>query len=88
MSVIYLVLSVTSMLCGMCILIWSSTGRLTINGNWWNSDAKLAVTFSIVIFMIMLSFVGEQVALYSWKGSDDSDPARRNRDEQREESLS
>ena len=60
------------MLVGMFILIWSSTGH---NGlaNWWNSDAKLAVAFTVVAFVIAAFFLFEQIALYSWRGADDSD---------------
>jgi sterol desaturase/sphingolipid hydroxylase (fatty acid hydroxylase superfamily) len=72
LSAVFLTLSVLAMLGGMFILIWSSTGSNLPGTTWWNTDAKLAVTFSIVAFVIFLLFVFEQVTLYSWSGRDDS----------------
>ena len=63
------------MMAGMFILIWSSTGGLTttaLGGSWWNGEAKLAVTFTIVAVTIACFLVMEQVALYSFLGKDDS----------------
>ena len=63
------------MLGGMFILIWSSTGNLSeyekLTGGWWNSDAKLAVTFSTVGFTLFVIFVTEQWTMYSFQGKDD-----------------
>lgn len=63
------------MFSGMFILIWSSTGTEGIGfatRPWWNSDAKLAVTFTTVAVVILLAFIFEQITLYSWSGRDDS----------------
>lgn len=57
------------MLGGMFILIWSAT----VTRSWWNNDAKLAITFTIVAFLIGCLFVAEQVTLYSFRGRDDSE---------------
>lgn len=70
-----LMASAVCMLAGMLVLIWSST--LTEQqrkfANWWNSEAKLAVTFTIVT-VVLCSLAGIQWwTLYSFDGDDDSD---------------
>lgn len=75
LSALLLTLSVLAMFGGMFILIWSSTGTALagfVTRSWWNPDSQLAVTFSVVAFLIFLAFVFEQVTLYSWSGKDDS----------------
>lgn len=76
---IILSFAVLCMLGGMFILIWSSTGNLSeyekLTGSWWNSDAKLAVTFSTVGFVLFLIFVTEQWTMYSFQGKDDGGQA-------------
>lgn len=72
MAAHFVTASAILMLLGMFILIWSSTGHTGI-ADWWNSDAKLAVAFSIVAFVIAGLFLFEQVALYSWHGADDTE---------------
>ncbi len=79
LSAVFLTLSVLCMLGGMFILIWSSTGSGAFASrsykSWWNSEAKLAVTFSSVGLIILATFVFEQVTLYSWNGRYDSEQA-------------
>lgn len=79
MSVLFLALSVMAMMGGIFILLWSGTGPTSSFSDWWNDDAKLAVTFTIVALAVMSLFVFGQVTLYSWKGQDDSDPHCRER---------
>ena len=74
MSVLFLALSVIAMMVGIFILLWSGTGPSSPSGNWWNDEAKLAVTFTIVTIAVAVMFVGGQVTMYSWQGHDDSDP--------------
>ena len=82
LSVLFLTLSVMAMLAGIFILLWSSTGPVDHFRDWWNNDAKLAVTFTIVTIAVGGLFIFEQVTLYSWRGRDDSDPRRQAREEQ------
>ena len=88
MSNILLMLSILAMLGGMFILIWKSTGNLsalerTLHG-WWNSEAKLAATFTTVAFVVGALFLMQQFTLYSWQGEDDSDQVERTDSESRE----
>jgi len=69
------------MLAGIFILLWSSTGSVYSFQDWWNDEAKLAITFTIVTLAVGILFVFEQFTLYSWRGHDDSDPRRQERDE-------
>jgi len=75
MSVLFLTFSVLAMITGMFILIWSSTGGIP-DEPWWNSNSKLAVSFTIVFCVITILFVFEQITLYSWDGKDDADDDR------------
>lgn len=74
MAAHFVTASAMLMLLGMFVLIWSSTGR-TGAADWWNSDAKLAVAFSTVAAVVAGLFLFEQMALYSWRGADDSEDA-------------
>lgn len=65
---------------GMFILIWSSTGGPLFTSSWWNDEAKLAVTFSIVFLTVLILFIGGSVSLYSWEGQDDADENRQDMD--------
>ena len=59
---------------GMYVLSWSSVGGPLVDfgqEDWWNSDSKLAVTFTIFGLMIGTCFVWEQVSLYTWRGQAD-----------------
>lgn len=63
------------MLAGMFILIWSSTGGPTVTigeKDWWNNEAKLAVTFSVIGLGVGCLFLWEQIELYTWRGADDT----------------
>ena len=70
-----LTLSVLSMLLGMFILIWAGTVTDSQQTwlDWWNGEAKLAVTFSVITGFLAVLFVMQQWTLYSWYGEDDSD---------------
>lgn len=70
-----LMVSALCMLGGMLILIWSSTltERQRMFQSWWNGDAKLAVTFTIVTTCLIALFAIQQWTLYSFDGHDDSD---------------
>ena len=70
MAAHFVTASALLMLIGMFILIWSSTGH---SDAWWNGDSKLAVAFTIVAAIIAAVFLFEQIALYSWRGPDDSE---------------
>jgi multidrug transporter EmrE-like cation transporter len=75
LSVQLLVMSVMTMTVGMFILIWSATGgpKVRFGGwDWWNNEAKLAVTFSTIAFVVGGLFVWEQIELYTWNGADDT----------------
>lgn len=72
LSASLLTLAALAMLAGMFILIWSSTGHEKVGTSWWNGDAKMAVTFSIVTFLIALIFLIQQFTLYTFAGEDDS----------------
>ena len=70
-----LIASALCMLAGMLVLIWSSTllNTRTLFVDWWNDDAKLAVTFTTVTAVLFALAGIQQWTLYSWNGSDDSD---------------
>lgn len=75
LSVHLLVLSVITMLAGMFILIWSATGgpKVRFGGeDWWNNEAKLAITFSTIGLVVATLFLWEQIELYTWHGADDT----------------
>ncbi|KAF2667535.1 hypothetical protein BT63DRAFT_426397 [Microthyrium microscopicum] len=84
LSVLLLGISVLAMISGMFILIWSGTGSIfpSEDVEWWNGEAKLAVSFTIVFAFIFVLFMVEQVTLYTWKGEDDSDPDRQRMEQQ------
>lgn len=70
-----LIVSALCMLAGLMILLWSSTltDAQQKYANWWNNDAKLAVTFTIVTGFLFILTVVQQVTLYSKQNNDDSD---------------
>ena len=70
MAAHFVTASALFVLIGMFILIWSSTGH---SDDWWNEDSKLAVALTIVAAIIAAVFLFEQIALYSWRGPDDSE---------------
>ena len=63
------------MLAGLLILIWSSTvtDKQRQLVNWWNGDAKLAVTVTIVTVSALALAILQQWTLFSFQGSDDRD---------------
>lgn len=63
------------MLAGMFILIWSSTltDSQQLFQDWWNGEAMLAVTFTIIAVVLGIVFFLQQYTLYSWHGADDQD---------------
>ena len=75
MSGVVLTLSIFAMLGGMFILMWSSTGKSpgSTKEGWWDSEAKLAVTFTVVSVAVGIAYVVLNWTLYSWEGKDDSD---------------
>ncbi|RMY96281.1 hypothetical protein D0861_00232 [Hortaea werneckii] len=66
-SIMFLTLSVAALIIGMCILIWSSTqfGPYKRKGqsSWWDSNAKLAVTWTILTLVTIVAFLVAQVSL-------------------------
>lgn len=64
------------MVSGIFILIWSGTGGLVASSPWWNGEAKLAVSYTIVFLCAAAFFLFEQITLYTWDGKDDSDEDR------------
>lgn len=67
---------------GMCVLIWAGTGGFSLvekltGAQWWNGEAKLAVTFSSVGFVLLVAFCLQQWTLFSWEGKDDSNQRHR-----------
>lgn len=63
------------MLAGMFILICGATGGPKVRigrGDWWNNEAKLAVTFSSIGLLVAALFMWEQIELYTWHGADDA----------------
>jgi len=65
-SIMFLTLSVVTMLVGMCILIWSSTQfgpAKSQRDGWWDSNSKLTVTWSIITLGTIVAFVMAQVSL-------------------------
>lgn len=75
-----LMASALCMVAGMMILIWSSTvtEKQNVFKDWWNGDAKLAVTFTIVTVALLVLASLHQWTLYSWDGHDDSDQTESN----------
>ncbi|KAI0484903.1 hypothetical protein GGR56DRAFT_680769 [Xylariaceae sp. FL0804] len=72
MSGFILSVSVLAMLTGLFILIWSSTGGFAAREEgWWNSDAKMAVTFSSLFAVLAVVISYEQYTMYSWHERDD-----------------
>jgi hypothetical protein len=60
---------------GIFILNWSATGGSKIrigSGDWWNNEAKLALTFSSIGLLVAALFMSEQIELYTWYGADDT----------------
>ncbi|EMD00526.1 hypothetical protein BAUCODRAFT_144184 [Baudoinia panamericana UAMH 10762] len=65
-SIMFLTLSVAALLVGMCILIWSSTQfgpYKTVEEGWWDNNAKLAVTWSIITLVTVIAFLAAQISL-------------------------
>ncbi|RMZ27564.1 hypothetical protein D0859_08366 [Hortaea werneckii] len=73
-SIMFLTLSVAALIIGMCILIWSSTqfGPYKRKGqsSWWDSNAKLAVTWTILTLVTIVAFLVAQVSLAMRKDED------------------
>ncbi|TKA32464.1 hypothetical protein B0A50_01572 [Salinomyces thailandicus] len=66
-SVMFLTLSVVTLVLGMCILIWSATQfgpyKRESETGWWDSNAKLAVTWSVLTLATILAFLFAQASL-------------------------
>jgi hypothetical protein len=62
-STVFLAGSVVCMICGMFVLVWSSTGTY-VQEVWWDGYAKVAVTLTVVLVTTVFGFVGMQMALY------------------------
>lgn len=67
-GVLYLMCSVFIMILGIFVLVWSAAG----GQNWWNGQAQLAITFSIVACAVVAMFAWEQFTLFSWDGHKES----------------
>ena len=82
MSGYFLTLSALFMLLGMLIMVWSSTGYAPGENwrGWWNGEAKMAVTFTVVSGIAVILFIIQQWTLYSWHGRDDADQADHGRE--------
>lgn len=65
LSVLFLAISVLAMFTGMFILIWSGTAGYFLSSDWWNDDAKLAVTFTVCFAIVAGLFLAENISLYS-----------------------
>jgi len=64
MGVLYLMFSVLFMIIGMLLLVWAAAW----GENWWNGQAQLAITFSVVAGLVAGLFVWEQLNLFAWDG--------------------
>ena len=67
MSVIYLMCSIFIMIGGLFVLLWTAVG----GDQWWDGQAKLAIAFSGVTFIVSCVFFWEQFTLFSWDGAND-----------------
>ena len=72
MSVLYLIFAALLMLCGMFVLLWAAVG----GEQWWDGQAQLAVTFTIVAAIVMVLFMWEQFTLFSWDGPEEGEENR------------
>lgn len=63
-SVMYLMVSVFILLAGLFCMLWAAAG----GENWWNGQAQLAITFTVVAGVVIAHFVWEQLTLFSWDG--------------------
>jgi hypothetical protein len=64
MGVVYLMCSVAFMVAGMLMLVWAAAG----GEDWWNGQAQLAITFTVVAALVGGLFCWEQANLFSWGG--------------------
>ncbi|OCL07628.1 hypothetical protein AOQ84DRAFT_319671 [Glonium stellatum] len=71
LPVMFLAMGVLCMVIGMFMLVWSATWHLH-KQNWWDENAKVAVTFTIVAFCSILVFFAGEVSLYSPSNGVDS----------------
>ncbi|KAK3075859.1 hypothetical protein LTR53_000432 [Teratosphaeriaceae sp. CCFEE 6253] len=63
-SIMFLTLSVLTMVLGMCLLVWTATIRGPLKtGSWWDDSAKLAVTWSSITVATLILFLFAQVSL-------------------------
>ena len=60
--------SVFIMILGIFVLVWSAAG----GEDWWNGQAQLAITFTVVACAVFGMFAWEQVTLFSWDGHNGS----------------
>ncbi|KAF2261373.1 hypothetical protein CC78DRAFT_561815 [Lojkania enalia] len=64
MPVMFLTTATVSMIVGMFLHVWSAT-RYLDHDDWLDSDAKVAITFSVVAVVSITIFVLGQVTLYT-----------------------
>lgn len=64
-SVMYLMVSVFILIAGLFCMLWAAAG----GANWWNGQAQLAITFTVVSAVVIVMFVWEQFTLFSWDGA-------------------
>ncbi|KAI9733647.1 MAG: hypothetical protein M1834_003249 [Cirrosporium novae-zelandiae] len=64
LAVLFLTASVLAMFVGMFILIWSSTGRSPPGEPWWDQEAKMAVSFTVVATFTFGLFLAQQVTMF------------------------
>ena len=60
--------SVLFMIVGMLALVWAAAG----GEDWWSGQAQLAITFSVIAFVVAGLFVWEQLNLFAWDGGNDA----------------
>jgi hypothetical protein len=69
LAVLYLILAAATMVIGLLVLAWTAAA----NAEEWDGQKQLAVTFSVVAFLVMVVFGWEQWVLFGWEGSNKSD---------------
>ena len=64
-SVMYLMISVFILIAGLFFMLWAAAG----GRDWWDGQAQLAITFTVVACVVIVMFVWEQITLFSWDGT-------------------
>lgn len=57
--------SVFILIAGLFFMLWLAAG----GKDWWDGQAQLAITFTVVTGSVIVLFAWEQLTLFSWDGT-------------------